>query len=110
MAAEKVIEWQGEFNETRYIVEWISERIIWNIPSKYIESNKISEFANEINHSSRFSDKAMSNDPFDIIIEKMTYIKEKDYPVIFQMIKEKLKNQIKDENLFWGMKMSDKPD
>ena len=110
MAAEKVIEWQGEFNETRYIVEWISERIIWDIPSRYIESNKISEFANEINHSDRFSDKAISDDPLDVIIEKMTYIKEKDYPAIFQMIKEKLKNQIKDENLLWDMKMAGKSD
>ena len=110
MVAEKVIEWQGEFDEGRYIMEWISERIIWDIPSKYIESNKISEFANEINHSDRFSDKAISDDPFNVIIEKMTYIKEKDYPIIFQMIKEKLKNQIKDEKLLWEMKMSGKPD
>lgn len=110
MAAEKVIGWQGEFNEARYIVDWISERIIWDIPSRYIESNKISEFANEINHSDRFSDKAISDDPLDIIIEKMTYIKEKDYPAIFQMIKEKLKNQIKDENLLWDMKMAGKSD
>ena len=110
MVAEKVIEWQGEFDEGRYIVEWISERIIWDIPSKYIESNKISEFANEINCDNRFSDKVMSDDSFDIIIEKMTHIKEKEYPVIFQMIKEKLKNQIKDEKLLWEMKMSGKPD
>lgn len=108
MAAEKVMEWQGMFDEVQYIVKWISERIIWEIPSKYIESNKISEFANEINCSNRFSDKAISNDSFDVIIEKMTYIKEKDYPIIFQMIKEKLKNQIKDKNLLWNMKMQGK--
>lgn len=108
MAAEKVMEWQGMFDEVQYIVKWISERIIWEIPSKYIESNKISEFANEINCSNRFSDKAISNDSFDVIIEKMTYIKEKDYPIIFQMIKERLKNQIKDKDLLWEMKMERK--
>ena len=110
MAAEKVMEWQGMFDEVQYIVKWISERIIWEIPSKYIESNKISEFANEINCSNRFSDKAISNDSFDVIIEKMTYIKEKDYPIIFQMIKERLKNQIKDKDLLWEMKMEGKLD
>ena len=108
MEAEKVMEWQGMFDEVQYIVKWISERIIWEIPSKYIESNKISEFANEINCSNRFSDKAISNDSFDVIIEKMTYIKEKDYPIIFQMIKERLKNQIKDKDLLWEMKMEGK--
>ena len=40
----------------------------------------------------------------------MTYIKEKDYPVIFQMIKEKLKKQIKDKDLLWNMKMAGKDD
>lgn len=28
MAAEKVIEWEGEFEEAKYIAKWISERII----------------------------------------------------------------------------------
>lgn len=108
MVAEKIIEWQGKFEEAEYIAKWISERIIWEIPLKYIESNKISEFADKINHSNHFSEKIISNNPYNIIIEKMTYIKEKDYPVIFQMIKEKLKNQIKDENLLWNMKMEGK--
>ena len=40
----------------------------------------------------------------------MTYIREKNYPIIFQMIKEKLKKQIKDENLLWDMKMEGKSD
>ena len=56
MVAEKVIEWQGEFEEAKYIAKWISERIIWEIPSRYIENNEISEFANEINHSDHLSE------------------------------------------------------
>lgn len=85
-------------------------RIIWEIPSRYIESNKISEFADEINRGNHFSEKVISDDSYDVIIEKMTYIKEKDYPVIFQMIKGKLKNQIKDKDLLWNMKMAGKDD
>ena len=110
MVAEKVIEWESEFEESKYIAKWISERIIWEIPSRYIENNEISEFANEINHSDHFSEKVISDDSYDVIIEKMTYIREKDYPIIFQMIKEKLKKQIKDENLLWNMKMAGKSD
>ena len=110
MATEKVIEWQDEFEEAKYIAKWISERIIWEIPSRYIENNEISEFANEINHSDHFSEKVISVDSYDVIIEKMTYIREKNYPIIFQMIKEKLKKQIKDENLLWDMKMEGKSD
>ena len=110
MAAEKVIEWEGEFEEAKYIAKWISERIIWEIPLKYIESNKISEFADKINRDNYFSDKVINDNPYNIIIEKMTYIKEKDYPLIFQMIKEKLKKQIKDKSLLWNMKMEGKSD
>lgn len=110
MAAEKVIEWEGKLDEAKYIAKWISERIIWEIPLKYIESNKIFEFADKINYSDHFSEKVMSNDPYDVIIEKMTYIKKKDYPVIFQMIKKTLKNQMNDKNLLWDMKMAGKTD
>lgn len=110
MAAEKVIEWQEELDEAKYIAKWISERIIWEIPLKYIESDKISEFAVEINRSNHFSEKVISDDSYDIIIEKMTYIKKRDYSVIFQMIKETLKNQINDKNLLWNMKMAGKSD
>ena len=95
IASEKIIEWEINFPEIKYIVEWISEKIIWDIPWQYINSNKIYIYANKINRNNRFSEKSFSEDFYNIIIEKITFIKEKDYPIVFSMIKEKLKKQIK---------------
>ncbi|WP_295727194.1 hypothetical protein [uncultured Leptotrichia sp.] len=83
---------------------------ISDIPWQYINSNKIYIYANKINRNNRFSEKSFSEDFYNIIIEKITFIKEKDYPIVFSMIKEKLKKQIKDKELLKEMKIAGKYD
>ena len=60
---------------------------------------------NKKNQNNRFSDKSSSEDFYNIIS-----LTKKDYPIVFSMIKEKLKKQIKDKKLLKEMKISEKND